>query len=171
MLERLEIVIPARLRDLMARLGDDLRRNKHEARSLDGHVLARDQLRSVGYGVRPLLVVVVDGWPAGDVDLGALGVFVVAEERLKVLPAVQRADLAIRGVDYVLERVGLAIAPDGTFNVCLFSSKLVVIFCKGEIGSELTGRLDLAAVKDNLALGVDVGLGDIQGISITLRIA
>ena len=38
-----------------------------------------------------------EGWPARDVDLHALAVFVVAEEGLEVLPAVEGADFAAGG--------------------------------------------------------------------------
>lgn len=78
-----------------------------------------------------------DAGPAGAVNVNALRVLVVAQQRLRVLPAVDAADSAPRAVHHSLERLALAVAPVGALDV---------------------RRLDLAAVVDDVAVLVDEGL-------------
>jgi hypothetical protein len=80
--------------------------------------MARYSLRFVAGVVGPRCRQVVEkGRPDSDVDLNALGVLVVPEERLQVFPAVEAADLAKGGVDDAGEGFGLPVAPDGMFNI------------------------------------------------------
>lgn len=140
-----KLVDPAPLLGLLA---DDLRADHNEARALERHHLreahahlVRDVVRPVGLPDAVLVrrVRPEDG-PAGDVQIDVLLVLVVAQERLRVLPAVEATDL-----DRRVERAGrdglkglaLAVAPVGALDV---------------------GRLDLASVVHDDAVLVDEGL-------------
>lgn len=70
-------------------------------------------------------------------DLDPLRVLVVAQQRLQMLPATQGPDFSKRGGGDSLEGVGLAVTPDGTFDV---------------------GGLDFTPMVDDGAGGVDEGL-------------
>ena len=70
---------------------------------------------------------VPEWWPAGDVDVDALRILVVAQEWLQMLLTIQAADLAKCRGGYTGERLCLTIALDRPFHV---------------------GWLDLAAVED-----------------------
>jgi hypothetical protein len=83
----------------------------------------------------------VDG-PSGDVYLLALGDVEGLEEGVHVLPAVELADAANIGLGDGLEGVAGAVAVDELLDV---------------------GRLDLAAVVDDLAGRADENLGQVQG--------
>lgn len=75
-----------------------------------------------------------DEGPACDVDVDVLGILIVSQERLGVLPAVQASDLAKLRVDNALKGVSLAVTPVSPLHM---------------------SGLDLATVVDNGASGVD----------------
>lgn len=77
-----------------------------------------------------------DGRPTRDMNVNILGILVVPQQCLRVLPAVESCDLAKLGVDDILQRFALAIAINGTLNV---------------------SWLDLTAVIDNCASLIYVG--------------
>jgi hypothetical protein len=87
------------------------------------------------------------------VDGLALGDAVVLEQRLGVLPAGEAADLdlAVLGakvdLDDAVEVGAAAVAKDGALHV---------------------GGLDLLAAQDELALGRDNGLGDVDAVAVRL---
>jgi hypothetical protein len=114
----LGIVIAFNVGLLMVLLSHDLACKKNKARSFHGDDV-RESLAAFGCDmVGPLGDVLgEDGWPAGDMDVNILGVLVVAQECLSVLPAVKARNLSKLGVGNVGQRLALSVTVDGTFNV------------------------------------------------------
>lgn len=127
----LSIVVALNVRLLMVLLSHDLTCQKNEAGSLHGDDV-REGLAAFGSDmVRPLGDVLgEDRRPAGDVDIDILGVFIVAEKCLGVLPAVKTSNPAEFRVGDIGQRLALSVTIDSTLNV---------------------GGLDLATVKNNSA--------------------
>jgi hypothetical protein len=101
--------------------------------------------------VGPVVVVLgEDGWPAGNVDVDVLGVFVVSEESLRVFPAIEARYLAELGGVHVVQGFTLAIAVDGALNV---------------------GWLDLATVEDDRAGFVDIRLSNVKSTLVSLTVS
>lgn len=134
----LSIVVALNVRLLMVLLSHDLTCQKNEAGSLHGDDV-REGLAAFGSDmVWPLGDVLgEDRRPAGDVDIDILGVFIVAEKRLGVLPAVKTSNPAEFRVGDIGQRLTLSVTVDSTLNM---------------------SGLDLAAVKNNSAGLVDEGL-------------
>lgn len=137
---------------LLALLADYLRADHHEAGPLEGDDLRESHahhVRDVARPVRLFGAVLVgrvrpDDWPARDVQVDILLVFVVPQHDLGVFPAVEAADLDVRvgcARDHGLEGLALAVAPVRALDVCW---------------------LDLAAVVDDDAVLVDKGLASSQ---------
>lgn len=80
-------------------------------------------------------------------DVNVLGVLIVAQKRLSVLPAVQTSDFAKRRSDHAFERISLAVSPVGSFDM---------------------SRLYLATVVNNGTSGVNERLQNIQ-VRVTLE--
>lgn len=121
-------------------LRQDLRADHDEAGALHGHDLGdalRHGRRDVVEPRHAVVGHVPYQGPARDVDVDVLGVLVVPQQGLRVLPAVETSDLAKGRLDDCLEGLGLAVAPVGALDV---------------------GGLDLAAVVDDGAGRVDEGL-------------
>jgi hypothetical protein len=78
-----------------------------------------------------------EGWPARDVDVDVLRVFVVAKEGLGVLPAVETCNISKLGLYHVVQGFTLSVTVDSTLDM---------------------SRLDLSTVKDNCAGFIDEGL-------------
>lgn len=119
-----------------ALLRDDLRADRSEAGAFHGHDLRELLVHRAGDRVAHFWAL-KDGGPRGDVDVDILGVLVVAEESLRVFPAVETADVTVLGRRDHGEGFALAVTPVATLDV---------------------GGLDLAAVEDNVTLRVDEGL-------------
>ena len=139
---------PHRLRDRISRkvillkvlFRQYLRRHKDEALPLDGHELARPITGLAGLVVEPCdllgighlelsrpapydcvsLISLNDrrGVDIRHMDLDPLRVFVVAEEGLQVLPAVQAPNFTEWGRHHARQRLRLPFAPDRSLDVC-----------------------------------------------------
>lgn len=147
----LSIVVALNVRLLMVLLSHDLTCQKNEAGSLHGDDV-REGLAAFGSDmVWPLGDVLgEDRRPAGDVDIDILGVFIVAEKRLGVLPAVKTSNPAEFRVGDIGQRLTLSVTVDSTLNM---------------------SGLDLAAVKNNSAGLVDEGLCDVKSSPVSLTIS
>jgi hypothetical protein len=127
----LGIVIAIDVRLLMVLLSHNLTCQENEAGSFHGDDV-REGLATFGSDVVWPLgdVLGEDRRPAGDVDIDVLGVFVVAEKCLSMLPTVKTSNPSELRVGDIGQRFALSVAVDSTLNV---------------------GRLDLATVKNNSA--------------------
>ncbi len=84
-------------------------------------------------------------WPARDVYIDVLQVFVIPQQGLGVLPAIQASDITERALNYCLEGVGLTVAPDASLDM---------------------SWLDLAAMMNNITVLIDERLESVQSVSL-----
>ncbi len=116
--------------------------NQHECGSLHGHELTSQSVCFSGDMMWPGKPpgCLPQEWPSCEVYFDPLRILVVAQQRLQMLPAIKSADFAKGWVHDTLQRLGLAIPPNGALNV---------------------RSLDLARVQDDVAGLGDKGLCDI----------
>lgn len=78
-----------------------------------------------------------DERPAGDVEINVLRVLIVAQEGLRVFPAIEATDVADGSGDDGLEGFGLAVTPVSALDVSGLDLTAMVDDCTGVIDEGL----------------------------------
>lgn len=99
-------------------LREYLRADRGEASTLHRHCLSQAATHCARYVILHFLAFLENWWPASDMDIDVLRVFIVPQQGLCMLPAVQASDIAERALHHSLEGLGLAFTPNTALDMC-----------------------------------------------------